>query len=1161
MYILKHFTSISLLLALFIHALLHKTPNGSVKSLFKCNNTPTSIFTIIAKNHAVLLSLKSTIIYAHRSALCCQWVLKTTLVATKCEIIEQTIQIVTIGALLYICSCLLLVSGDIEPNPGPLLYALNIWSLRNKVDVLLANLPDGIDILCISETKIDRSILDDDVLVPGFSSIFRKDFVLDSGGVCLQLSNSVAGSRLLNYEQDDLELMWVKVTFQDNSIILGVGYRNPALPVSYWEKLQSNISEIAASFEHEKIVIVGDFNDDLLNPNKHYLNDIIDSFSFHQLVTEPTRITVNSRTLLDPIIVGNPQIAKNITVLPRNCSDHCPVMATISSTIRTTSYKRQIWLYKRANWRALKRELAETPWQEYLSDANVNVAVERFNSILLQKCKTYIPIKTVKFTSKDKQWITAEIKLEIKNRDKLFNKAKRSGDINDFQTFKHQRNLVTKLIRTAKMDHLSNLTNKLTGCNSEKEWWKLVKTICGTNQSTSIPALLSENETITCPRAKAELFNNFFANICNVDETNIPDVPDYEPNDEVLNKIEISMQDVLDQLNQLDTSKATGPDGLGAKLIKNLKNELSVPIYILFKRSTESEVFPTCWKQANVIPIYKKGNRNEVGNYRPVSLLCIISKLLEKIVYKYTFNHVKSLITPDQSGFLPNHSTVTQLLELSHNMLKEMDEKKEMYILFCDISKAFDRTSHKGLLIKISQLGIRGGLLNWFRSYLSNRQQRVLIEGQRSTWRDIFSGVPQGSVLGPLLFLLYINDLGLNINLNMRLFADDATHAHASKNLTLDQLAIQRDINQLNLWGIKWAVTYCEIKTEYMIASRKNNPTHLHLDINDVVIRQVKIHKHLGFTLNDKMTWHEHITNIITKANRRLGILKKLKYKCDRQTLLKLYTAYVRSIMEYGDVVWDNIPAELSDRLEYIQVDALRCITGITISVTRKNLYTETGIQPLSKRRKIHRLIMFYKILNNLAPNYLKDLIPATTNQRHQHQTRDNLLTPFRCRTESFQKSFFPTTTREWNLLNESVKNSPTLSTFKSALLRMPEFAKSTPPPWFNSGSRPENIYLTRMRNKCSGLSNDLYNNFISESPICQNCAINVIESPKHFLFDCPKFANERQIMLTEIDQSVGVNDLNSDLLMQGSEEIPYKNNIILFESVTKYIKNTKRFC
>ena len=401
--------------------------------------------------------------------------------------------------------------------------------------------------------------------------------------------------------------------------------------------------------------------------------------------------------------------------------------------------------------------------------------------------------------------------------------------------------------------------------------------------------------------------------------------------------------------------------------------------------------------------------------------------------------------------------------------------------------------------------------------------------------------------------------MGDNVVNDTYLFADDATNVLISNDLRHFQVHIQTDISNILSWGHKWAVTFSIAKTEYMIISRRENRSQLQLQLGNSQIDEAITHKHLGLFMNNKGTWHEHIIYIIKKANLRLGILKKLKYTCDRATLLKLYVSYIRSILEYGDIVWDNISVELEDRLERVQVDALRCITGLTISSSRAALYAETGILPLNKRRKIHRLVMFYRILNGLAPTSLTALVPNNNEQPRPYPTRNNLLTPFRCRTESFNKSFFPNTTRDWNALPAPIRVKPSVLTFKTALLKTNDFRIDKTPDWYNEGPRLENILLTRIRHSCSGLAQHLFAINVIDSPICQNCGLNEIESPDHFLLNCPKYVNSRNAMLANV-RFVFQGHITSNLLLRGNQNLNRDTNKLILKAVCNFIKSTSRF-
>ena len=322
-----------------------------------------------------------------------------------------------------------------------------------------------------------------------------------------------------------------------------------------------------------------------------------------------------------------------------------------------------------------------------------------------------------------------------------------------------------------------------------------------------------------------------------------------------------------------------------------------------------------------------------VENHRPVSLLSPIGKTQEKIVHKHVHNFLleNHVITPFQSGFIPGDSAVNQLVDLYNTFSRALDEGKEVRVVFCDISKAFDRVWHKGLLAKLKHYGITGQLFAWFESYLSNRFQRVVLPGGSSEWLKINAGVPQGSILGPLLFILYINDIVHEINSNIRLFADDTSlyiivdfHDSAAQILNVD-------LNRIGNWAESWLVNFNANKTEAFLATRRTNRVnHPTLYLHDVPINEVTTHKHLGLNFSQRLDWPSHIDYITQKAWSRMNLLRKLKFMLDRKSLQKTYFTFIRPILEYADIVWDNCTQQQSYLLEKIQLEAGRIVSGTT---------------------------------------------------------------------------------------------------------------------------------------------------------------------------------------------------------------------------------------
>ena len=330
-----------------------------------------------------------------------------------------------------------------------------------------------------------------------------------------------------------------------------------------------------------------------------------------------------------------------------------------------------------------------------------------------------------------------------------------------------------------------------------------------------------------------------------------------------------------------------------------------------------------------------------------------------------------------QSGFRPGDSTTNQLIDIYNTFCKAIDEGKEIRSVFCDISKAFDRVWHKGLLFKLKSYGISGNLLDWFTNYLDNRQQRVLVDGKTSKWVKINAGVPQGSILGPLLFLIYINDITTNIRSNIKLFADDTSLSIIVDNPALAAQTLNIDLNKINEWAKTWLVDFNPKKTESLLISRKfNRQHHPTLYMNNEPIIEVTSHKHLGVILSSDGTWHEHINEIVSKAWKRINVLRKFKFILDRASLEKNYFTFIRPILEYSDILWDNCTIYEIDLLEKIHLEAARIITGTTKLISKTNLLREIGWDTLQQRRKKHKLIKFFNMYHGNTPQYLSDLVP-----------------------------------------------------------------------------------------------------------------------------------------------------------------------------------------
>ncbi len=519
----------------------------------------------------------------------------------------------------------------------------------------------------------------------------------------------------------------------------------------------------------------------------------------------------------------------------------------------------------------------------------------------------------------------------------------------------------------------------------------------------------------------------------------------------------------------------------------------------------------------------------------------------------YNYFIANNLLCNCQSGFLPGHSTQFQLIEIYHQICISLDKHEDFCMVFCDISKAFDRVWHNGLLFKLKQYGVPKLMIDWFQSYLSNRSQRVCVNGTLSSDKIIHAGVPQGSVLGPFLFLVYINDISDELKCLTRLFADDTSIGTSSQNVDIIQNSINDDLNNLNIWANKWLVNFNPNKTNYVYFSHRNTNRFPTLLFNDIPISREDSHKHLGVHFAFDTKWTKHIESIINSASKMISSMRKLKYKLHRTTLSKIYSIYIRPVLEYSSDVWSNCSAFNEYKLELLQLEAARIITGLTKFASKNSLYYETGWQPLSERRKNRKLITIYKIFNNMCPLYLTDLIPDNipTRTNYNLRTNCNVRVPF-ARTATFKRSFIPSTLQMWNQLPLSTRNSTSINMFKSSITTLVDCA----PNYYTCGNRLLNIIHTRLRHRCSNLNADLFLVNLSETMEC-HCGYTY-ENNYHYFIQCPSYAMYRHVMFDCIQLCGGQPDLNTILF--GSNILQSNQNEAIFISVQEYIKKTKRF-
>ena len=449
--------------------------------------------------------------------------------------------------------------------------------------------------------------------------------------------------------------------------------------------------------------------------------------------------------------------------------------------------------------------------------------------------------------------------------------------------------------------------------------------------------------------------------------------------------------------------------------------------------------------------------------------------------------------------------------------------------------------------------GITGDLLSWFRSYLHNREQRVIIHGSSSKWGKIPAGVPQGAVLGPLTFLIYINDTTENIKTNIKLFADDT-----SLYVTIDEDAVtatnqlNEDLSQISKWADTWLVKFNAGKSKALTVTLKRNLANIELPLsfNNTTLETVDKHKHLGVELSTNLSWKDHITTISENAGKKLNILAKLKNLIDRKTLTTMYTSFIRPGLEYGSIVFCNCTETEDEILKSVQRRAFKIITGGIVRTPTNNLYKEIGMETLKIRRERNVLLFFFKIIHNMVPSYLQELKPDKKKSgRYTFRTKNDFVEPD-WRITKYQKSLLPFAISLWNRLDENTRKITNYESFKDTLM-----ANTIDNPLFYVGSRQEQIIMAKLRMGGSNLNGHLYSMKLIDSPACSCGFIN--ENEFHFFLVCALY-NRPRVTLQNAMGNIAPFTLRT--LLYGSENLDLTVNKRIVTETLRFIKDSKRF-
>lgn len=712
----------------------------------------------------------------------------------------------------------------------------------------------------------------------------------------------------------------------------------------------------------------------------------LEIMSLQQLVTFPTYIdSLNSeaRNTLDLIITDDPsrvcaiESSAPLGQTPKGRAhlvlNWCIPVA--SQDISSTSRSRFIW--SKADWTKISESISQHNWKErFDSLPSVDECYAEFLAQYSKACQDYIPrtSKPVK-PAQLAQWLDKPARIAITNKRICYGRWRAAGKANK-QKLLNEYKEASKQVRKVVKKAVENYEIKLA-TNTKKDK-KFLHSYFNNQRTISerVCALKDKNGTIhTDSKEICDILNDNFHDVFTI-ENDTDEQPlfseqtdkhiDPKP-DELFNKYI-----VWKRLEDVDPNKSVGPDGVHPRVLKECAEAMSIPLSEIFQRSHIEGCAPRVFKQANVVPIFKKGCKTNPTNYRPISLTSVPCKIQESIQHDVILAHLirENLLSRQQHGFLPRKSCVTNLLESYEFMSNSLANGEHVDVIYMDFSKAFDTVPHNRLLNKLQAYGIRGQLLLWIRDWLTTRKQRVVLANNNAEWRDVLSGVPQGSVLGPLLFVIFINDLATNLHNEIRMYADD-TKILGRATTSEDRERLQQDIDKCVEWARTWMMKFNIAKCKVMHVGRghiKSKHEYFMRDELDNVhtLTSTKIERDLGVLVSSDLKFESQCKAAAAKANWAFGDLKRVFSTRNPKLWEILWKAHIRPHLEHAPQAWSPYNEADIKVLEQVQRRLTKHIDGMK-GLSYEERLTRLGWTTLEKRRLRGDLIFTYQVLHNNA--------------------------------------------------------------------------------------------------------------------------------------------------------------------------------------------------
>ena len=930
---------------------------------------------------------------------------------------------------------------------------LNIRSLGANGDILnayLSLLKLNFDIVCLTETWVsDSEILDVFQNYNGFHSIRQNR---RGGGSSIFVHKRFKCSLMsdLTVNFSFIESVFVKISKTGKNLIVGSCYRPPNTDFSLFQAfIDEKLTSIGSGSD---IVACGDWNLDLFRMSEDracasFYNGM-SSLSLIPTISKPTRISGTSCSLIDNIFISE---LSNFTsgILTFDITDHFPIFLVykdIFQNCRNIQEKVTFRILSEVSLGNFYDGLSRESFTEVINETSLDRAVKLFDDKILEIYNFYCPVRTKIVSPKDKEkpWVNSNLKFLIKQRERLFLIYKQN--MVEESVYRNFRNSVNNKLKQSKKLYYQRAFH---GVKSDvKKTWKILNRVLKpTNSRTKseIKKIVVDNVTYTEPEEIANLFNDFFSTIGENLNNSMP---------QTNSSINDSTNNIPTQLNSFFFSPITSSNvhqiilsfknkssdisTYSIRTLKYISDIISPVLSLLINKSITDGYFPKSLKLARVIPLFKAGDIYDLNNFRGISILPIISKIFEKIVSSQVYHYFETntLFTNSQFGFRKKLSTSDALLDTLQYVYDKLDKGETVVSFFLDFKKAFDCVNQKLLLDKMSAYGLRGVVRKWFESYLSDRQQYVSINGQCSVSRPVTCGVPQGSILRPLLFLIFINDFPSSSNFfKFNLFADDSTLSCSFKNVSSEFMhdVLSSELIPINNWLISNKIKLNADKTHFLAFSYRKNIQISPIPLGSNLINQASSTKFLGVHIDENLNFKIHIENICKKVSKTVGILHKVKYFLPTDVLKTIYNTLIYPYLNYGIETWYGAPQSVRAGVQILQKKAVRAVNNLPYNA-HTSTYFKNG--KILKLEDIYNLKVCAHVFNSIqCPDHFSSRL-IIHSDIHNYNTRNSnqFIVPF-FRRSSSQCSFIFKALTEYNSLPIGIKQAENTKQFKKQLV------------------------------------------------------------------------------------------------------------------------------